>query len=53
MAATAARRDVLEAITAAFNAHDPDAIMAFFADDAVYEPGDFIEECPLLLHVHG
>ena len=37
MAATAARRDVLEAITAAFNAHDPDAIMAFFADDCVFE----------------
>ncbi len=29
--------ETLRAVTDAFNRHDPDAIMAFFADDAVFE----------------
>jgi steroid delta-isomerase-like uncharacterized protein len=37
MAATAVGTEVLRQITAAFNAHDLDAIMAFFADDCVFE----------------
>jgi steroid delta-isomerase-like uncharacterized protein len=37
MAAPAVGTDVLRAITAAFNDHDLDAIMAFFADDCVFE----------------
>ena len=37
MAATAVGTDVLRAITAAFNQHDLDAIMSFFADDCVFE----------------
>jgi ketosteroid isomerase-like protein len=32
-----ARLDALKALARAFNAHDLDAIMAFFADDAVLE----------------
>jgi ketosteroid isomerase-like protein len=34
---TEASVDTLQAITGAFNRHDLDAIMAFFADDAVFE----------------
>ena len=37
MTTTALAADVLRAITAAFNAHDPDAIMEFFAHDCVFE----------------
>ena len=31
--------DIVEALNAAFNAHDLDALMAFFADDVVYRVG--------------
>jgi uncharacterized protein (TIGR02246 family) len=36
MTTTAAGIDVLRAIAAAFNAHDADAVMEFFADDCVF-----------------
>jgi uncharacterized protein (TIGR02246 family) len=36
MSTTAASTDVLRAMTAAFNDHDVDAIMEFFADDCVF-----------------
>ena len=37
MTTTVATTDVLRAIAAAFNAHDADAVMSFFADDCVFE----------------
>lgn len=37
MAQPAANEDLLRAILAAFNAHDLDAIMAFFADDCTFD----------------
>jgi len=35
--ALAVTPETLEAIAQAFNDHDPDAVLAFFADDAVFE----------------
>jgi ketosteroid isomerase-like protein len=31
------RRETMKAFLAAFNAHDPDLVMSFFADDCVFE----------------
>ena len=36
-------RETLNAFVAAFNANDLDRVMSFFADDAVYRPGDATE----------